>query len=109
MYKHDAEREVETLMLSEYIRKCSILLVTEEIRYCVCMNAQSCLILYGPVDYSPPGSSAHGIFPGKNTGVGFHFLLRGTFPTQGSNLHLLNLPHWQVDSLATCHLGSTKK
>ena len=29
-------------------------------------------------------------FPGKNTGVSFHFLLQGIFPTQGSNLpHLL--------------------
>ena len=27
--------------------------------------------------------------PGKNTGVGCHFLLRGIFPTQGSNSHLL--------------------
>ena len=24
-------------------------------------------------------------FPGKSTGVGFHFLLQGIFPTQGSN------------------------
>ena len=29
-------------------------------------------------------------FPGKNTGVGCHFLLQGTFPTQGSNP---GLPH----------------
>ena len=29
-------------------------------------------------------------FPGKSTGVGCHFLLKGTFPTQGSNL---GLPH----------------
>ena len=35
-------------------------------------------------------------FPGKNSGVGCHFLLQGFFPTQGSNLRLL---HWQVDSL----------
>ena len=28
-------------------------------------------------------------FPGKNTGVGCHFLLQGIFTTQGSNLHLL--------------------
>ena len=27
-------------------------------------------------------------FPGKNTGVGFHFLLQGIFPIRGSNLHL---------------------
>ena len=44
-----------------------------------------------------------GIFPGKNSGVGCHFLLQGIFPTQGLNLHLL---HWQVDSLPLCHQGS---
>ena len=38
-------------------------------------------------------------FPGKNTGMGCHFLLQGTFPTQGSNLCLLPLLPWQVDSL----------
>ena len=42
-------------------------------------------------------------FPGKNTGVGCHFLLQGIFLTQGLNTHLL---HWQVDSLYLCHLGS---
>ena len=31
-------------------------------------------------------------FPGKNTGGGCHFLLQGISPTQGSNLHLLQLP-----------------
>ena len=38
-----------------------------------------------------PGSSVHGNFSGKNTGVGCHFLLQGIFPTQGSNSHLLCL------------------
>ena len=33
-------------------------------------------------------------FPGKNTGMGCHFLLQGIFLTQGWNLHLL---HWPVD------------
>ena len=28
--------------------------------------------------------------PGKNTGVGRHFLLQEIFPTQGSNPHLLH-------------------
>ena len=45
-------------------------------------------------------------FPGKNTGVACHFLLQGTFPTQGSDLHLLQLLHWQADSLPLSHLGS---
>ena len=35
-----------------------------------------------------PGDS-----PGKNTGVGCHFILQGIFPTQGSNLGLLRLLH----------------
>ena len=42
-------------------------------------------------------------FPGKNTGVGCHFLLQGIFPTQGSNPGLLL---WQADSLLLSHLGS---
>ena len=37
--------------------------------------------------------------PGKNTRVGCHALLQGIFPTQGLNLCLLNLLHWQEDSL----------
>ena len=44
----------------------------------------------------------HG-FPSKNTGVSYHFLLQGIFPTWGSNLHLL---HWQGGSLPLSHLGS---
>ena len=45
-------------------------------------------------------------FPGKNTGVGCHFLLQGILPTQGSSLCLLWLLHWQADSLPLSHLGS---
>ena len=35
--------------------------------------------------------------PGKNTGVDCHALLQQVFPTQGLNLHLLVLLHWQVE------------
>ena len=38
-------------------------------------------------------------FPGKNTGVGCHFLLQGIFPSQGLNPHLLHPLYWQADSL----------
>ena len=37
--------------------------------------------------------------PGKNTAVGYHFLLQRIFPTQGLNPRLLHLLHWQADSL----------
>ena len=40
-------------------------------------------------------------FSYKNTGVGCHSLLQKIFPTQGSNLHLLQ---WQVNSLPLPHL-----
>ena len=38
-------------------------------------------------------------FPGKNTGADYHFLLQENFLTQGLNLHLLCLLHWQAESL----------
>ena len=37
--------------------------------------------------------------PGKNTGGGCHALLQEIFLTQGSNLCLLHLLHWQASSL----------
>ena len=37
--------------------------------------------------------------PGKNTGVGCHALLQGIFSTQGSDLSLFYLLHWQAGSL----------
>ena len=39
-------------------------------------------------------------FPGKNSGVGCHFLPQGIVPDQWSNLCLL---HWQADSLPLSH------
>ena len=41
---------------------------------------------------------------GKNTGMGWHSLLQGIFPTQGSNPCLLCLLHWKVDSLPVAPL-----
>ena len=43
-----------------------------------------------PMDWSLLGSSVHEDSPGKNTGVGCHFLLQGIFPTEGSNPGLLH-------------------
>ena len=64
-----------------------------------CLVAKSQLTLYETpraVARPSPLSMSPLDFPGKNTGVGCHFLLQGPCPTQGSNLCLL---HWQVDSL----------
>ena len=48
-------------------------------------------------------------FPGKNTGAGCYFLLQGILSTQGSNLHLLHLLHWQADSLPLTPSGKPSK
>ena len=52
---------------------------------------------------SPPDSSVHGDSPGKNTGVGYHALFQGIFPTQGSNPGLLHCK-WILYCLS--HQGS---
>ena len=49
----------------------------------LCLVTQLCLTLCNPRDFSPPGSSVHGDSPGKNTGVGCHFLLQGNLPNPG--------------------------
>ena len=49
---------------------------------CVYVRAQLHPALWGPVDCSSPGSSVHGLFKAKNTGVGCHFLFQGIFQTQ---------------------------
>ena len=65
-----------------------------------CVNAQSCPTLCDPRPLRPWD------FPGKNAGVGCHFLLCGIFLTQGSNPRLLP---WQANSLPLSHLGSLVK
>ena len=72
---------------------------------CVCVHSvsHSRPTLCDPMDCSPPGFSVHGIFPGKNTGVGCRALFQGSsrFPTQGLNRCLPRLLHWQVASFTT--------
>ena len=75
---NDQLRATTKLILPQ-LRECRAVLVTH-----------SCPTLCDPVDCSPPGSSAHGDSPGKNTGVVCHALLQGIFPTQGSNSGLLH-------------------
>ena len=86
-----------------YPRKDTYLLDQVRFAYCVCRKscvcvlvAQSCLTLGDPMGCSPPGSLCPWNSPGKNTGVGFHFLLQGIFLTQGSNP---GVPHCRTDSL----------
>ena len=55
--------------------------------------AQSCPTLCDPTDCSPPCLLSPWSSPGKNTGVGYHLLLQGIYPTQGLNPALLHCRH----------------
>ena len=92
---------------------------TEDICHVGCLNEnalnallcakslQSCPVVYSSMDCSLPGLSVHGISQARILEwVSIHFHLQGIFPTQGVNLHLLCLLHWQADSLPLSHLGS---
>ena len=76
---------------------------------CVCVDlcVQSCLTLCNPMDYSPPGSSVHGIFKARileEVAISFP----GDLPNPGMELLSTCLLHWQVDSLPLSHLESPR-
>ena len=75
----------------------------------VCVCAQSSVVSYSlrPHQLQPIRLLCPSDYPSKNTGAGCHFLLPGIIPTEGLNLSLLPLLHWQVDFfLPLHHLGS---
>ena len=80
--------------------------------YHISTHACSYTLLSHAQLFMTPQTVAHqaplpmGFSPDKNTGVGCHFLVQGIFPTQGSNLCLLSLLHWQANYLPLSHLGS---
>ena len=79
---------------------------------CTCMHAQSLirvLLFANPMNYSPPGSSVHGILQARILEWATMPSPRGIFLTQGSNQSLLLLLHWQAGSLALAPLGSPNK
>ena len=64
----------------------------------------ACVWLFcGPLYYSPPGPSVHGISQARRLEWVYHFILQGIFLIQGSNPCLLL---WQVDSYTTEPSGS---
>ena len=75
-------------------------------KHCVCLVAQSSPTLCDLLDCSLPGSYVHGIFPSRNSGLGYHFLLQGNFLTQGLNLCLLCLLHCGQILYPLSHQGS---
>ena len=67
--------------------------------------AQSCLTVCDPMDCNCPDPLSME-FSRQEYWSGCYFLLQRISRTQGLNLHLLRLQHWQVNYLPLCHLGS---
>ena len=63
--------------------------VCKSVVVCKPRIAQSCPTLCNPMNCTHQAPRPRDS-PGKNTGVGYHFLLQGIFPTQGPNLLLLH-------------------
>ena len=75
----------------------------------MCLVTQWCPALCNPLDYSPSGSSVHGIdSPSKNTGVSWHFLLQGNLPDPGIKVTSSVSPALQADSLPAEPSGKPK-
>ena len=75
-------------------------------QYVLCSVAQLYMILFDPIDCSPPSSSVHGDSPDKNTEVGCHALLQEIVPTQELSLNLLCVLALAARFFTTSHLGS---
>ena len=56
----------------------------------LCLVTQLCSTFCDRMESNLPGSSVHVDSPGRNTGMGCHFLLQQILPTQGSNPGLLH-------------------
>ena len=70
----------------------------------MCAQALSCVQCFATHGQKPRRLLCPWDSPGKNIGMGCHFLLQGIFPTQGWNLCLLCLLCWQADSLLLRHI-----
>ena len=100
------EKTIKSLLGNSYLFELVCVCVCVCTRACTRLQSLSCFWPCDPIDCGPPVPLSME-FSGKNTGVGYHFLLQGIFPTQGLNPRLLHFLHWQPDSLPLCHLGSS--
>ena len=66
---------------------------------CVCVQSLSHVQIFMAYELQPIRFLCPWNFPGRNTGVGCHFLPQGIFSTQRWNPHLSHLGYWQEDSL----------
>ena len=71
---------------------------------CMCIQLLGCVWLFATHGLQPTGLLCPWNFPGKNTGLGCHFLLQGIFPTTLDQTHVSCIGRWILYHLS--HLGS---
>ena len=90
-----------------YLQPCLIYWVINiQICFHMCAQSQSCLTLWDPLDYNPPGPSVHGILQVRKlewVAVSFSW---GSFWLQGSKRFLLCLLHCRRVLYLLSHWGS---
>ena len=73
----------------------------------LCYCAQSCPTLRHPMDYSPPGSSVHGILQARTLEwVVISFSRGSSWPRDWTWASCISYIGTQEDSLPLCHLGN---
>ena len=72
----------------------------------LCVSLCACSVMANSLQPQPTRLLCPWNFPGKNGGMGCHFLLQGVFLTQGLSPILLLLLYCQEDSLPLSHPGS---
>ena len=92
---HNSSILQTTLLNTGWVRLCLIFLL-----WCACVLSKFsrvwlCVTQWTVACQAPLSMG----FSRQEYGVGCHTLLQGIFPSQGSNLHLLRLLHWQAGSL----------
>ena len=71
----------------------------------MCVYVQLCLVLHDPMDYSLSGPLSVE-FPRQEFWSGLPFSVPGDLLDSWLKLHLLQVLHWQADSLPLHHQGS---
>ena len=78
----------------------TLLKILPSFQECLCTHAQPCPTLCNPIDWSPPGSSVHGVSQGRILVWVAMSSSRGFSWSGDQTRCLLHLLHWQADSLA---------
>ena len=81
-----------TLLVNENVNCCRYYGELYGVSLKNCVLTQSCLTLWGPIDWSPPGFSVHGMFRGQEYWSGLPFPTPGDLPKPGIKCATLAYP-----------------